>query len=104
MFENQQKFFDFANLDQFSAEDSFDRGDNSAARSRYKRFVGNAVRYLPPKQREVLRLYFFEGLRMEQIAQRLGVSKSTVSRRLSAARRTLRDLAQLCERSGFLPS
>ena len=79
-------------------------GDNSAARERYRRFALAAVRHLPPKRRAVVELYYFESLRLDEIAQRLGISKSTASRRLCAARRALRELAGLCREAGLLPS
>ena len=40
---------------------------------------------------------------MPEAAEILGVSRSTVSRRLAAARKTLRELARFCTDSGFLP-
>ncbi|MEM1485435.1 sigma-70 family RNA polymerase sigma factor [Oscillospiraceae bacterium PP1C4] len=104
MFTYQQKTFDLANFDHLSDQTIFEQTDNSHARARYRRFLANAIRYLPPKQREVIPLYFLDGLKMAEIAQQLGVSKSTVSRRLAAARHTLRELAALCEKSGLFPS
>ena len=41
---------------------------------------------LTPRQREVLILYYDKGLKMHQIARRLGVNESTVSRTGSSAR------------------
>ena len=37
---------------------------------------------LTPRQREVVRMYFFEGLNQRQIAQRLGVAQQSVSEHL----------------------
>uniref|UniRef100_UPI00258BE34A sigma-70 region 4 domain-containing protein n=1 Tax=uncultured Anaerotruncus sp. TaxID=905011 RepID=UPI00258BE34A len=56
--------------------------DNAPARARYARFLRSAVRHLPPKQRQVVALYFFGGRNIPAIALELGVHPSTVSRRL----------------------
>ena len=42
--------------------------------------VGRALRELPERQREVLKLRFFQGLSQREAAERLGVSQMTVSR------------------------
>ena len=78
--------------------------DNAAALARYRRFLQNAVVFLPPRQRQAVELYYGQGMTLAQIAQTLGVHKSTASRRLCAARRALRELAALCQRSGLFPS
>jgi RNA polymerase sigma-70 factor (ECF subfamily) len=44
--------------------------------------IARAINQLPPRQREVLRLHFGEGLAHEQIAQRIGTSKRVVKRQL----------------------
>ena len=41
---------------------------------------------LSPQQREVIQLYYGEGMTLPQIASRLGIHKSTASRRLKSAR------------------
>ena len=47
-------------------------------------------RELTPRQREVLLAHYRQGLRITQIAEQLGVSKSTVSRTLRRAEENLR--------------
>ena len=42
---------------------------------------------LTPRQREVVQLYFFEGLTEAEIAQRLGIAQQVVSRHLFGALR-----------------
>ena len=37
---------------------------------------------LTPRQKEIVRMYFFEGLNQSQIAQRLGVTQQSVSEHL----------------------
>ncbi|HEY1688992.1 MAG TPA: SigB/SigF/SigG family RNA polymerase sigma factor [Solirubrobacteraceae bacterium] len=56
--------------------------------------LNSALQLLAPKQREVLRLRFFEELTQTQIAERIGVSQMQVSRVLA------RCLAELRERIG----
>lgn len=54
--------------------------------------VRAAVNRLPPKQREVLLLGYFEGLSSSEIGQRLGIATGTVKSRTAAARTQLRML------------
>ena len=44
---------------------------------------------LTPRQREILALYYDRGLKMPQIARKLGVNRSTVSRTVKRARQRL---------------
>ena len=44
---------------------------------------------LTPRQREMVFLYYDRGLKMSQIAQKLGVNRSTVSRTVKRARERL---------------
>ena len=46
-------------------------------------------RELTPRQRQMVALYYDRGLNMVQIARRLGVNRSTVSRTLRRARERL---------------
>ena len=60
-----------------------------------KRAMQQVIReQLTPRQREVLLLYFFERRTIPRIAEELGVNKSTVSRTLARALRTLRSRLQ----------
>ena len=45
---------------------------------------------LPRKEREVLLLYFYQDMKLEEIAQSLGLSKSTISDRLKRAKERLK--------------
>lgn len=51
----------------------------------------NAVIRLPLKQREVILLYYYQGLKVNDIAEALGVSQSSVSGRLKRGRDRLKD-------------
>lgn len=62
---------------------------------------------LTPRQREVIFLYFFEGLNQRQIAERLGISQQSVSERLYGKIRddravggALRKLRKACAKRG----
>ena len=71
--------------------------DNSHEISRLKRNLIRALREdVTPKQRQVLLLYYAEGLNMREIGERLGVDKSTVSRTIKRGERRL----QRCLRYG----
>ena len=65
-------------------------GTNDEALERLRKNLTAVIRdELTPKQQEVLQLYYFEGLRMKDIAERLKVNRSTVSRNLMRAQRKL---------------
>ena len=71
--------------------------DNSAELSRLKRNLIRALKEdVTPRQREVLTLYYAQGLNMREIGERLGVDKSTVSRNIKRGERRL----QRCLRYG----
>ena len=83
---------DIAGLHLWMQEES---DDNSHRRQRLLHNLTKAVaEELTPRQREMLHLYYYEQLNMVQIAARLGVNKSTVSRTLCRARRRLHHILQ----------
>jgi RNA polymerase sigma-B factor len=53
-----------------------------------------ALRLLEPRQREILRLRFIEGLSQSQIAERIGVSQMQISRLLARCLAKLRNLTE----------
>jgi RNA polymerase sigma factor (sigma-70 family) len=62
---------------------------------------------LTSRQREVIRLYFFEGLNQREIAQKLGISQQSVSEHLYGKKRkgralggALRKLRKVCIKRG----
>ena len=62
-------------------------GDNGEQMTRLRRNLRLArERELTERQREMVALYYDQGMTMPQIAERLGVSRSTVSRTLRRAR------------------
>ena len=75
-------------------------GDNRPDRERMKRILKRAIRHeLTDRQRDCLNRYYLEGMRMTEIARSLNLSKSTVSRHISAATRKLRKIASYYQRN-----
>lgn len=72
-------------------------GDNSEEVSRLKRNLIRALREdITPKQRQVLLMYYAQGLNMREIGEQLGVDRSTVSRTIKRGEHRL----QRCLRYG----
>jgi RNA polymerase sigma-70 factor (ECF subfamily) len=65
--------------------------DNDVEREFEHRRLAAALNALPARAREVLRLHFSEGLRHEEIAERLAVSARIVKRDLITSYSNLRD-------------
>lgn len=83
---------DIAGLHQWMQQQA---GDNSQRRQRLLHYLSRAMtEELTPRQQEMLHLYYYEKLNMAQIAGRLGVNKSTVSRTLCRARHRLHHILQ----------
>ncbi len=62
-------------------------GDNSERLERLRRNLRRArEQELTPRQRQMLELYYDQGLTIPQIAEELGLNRSTVSRTLRRAR------------------
>ena len=58
-----------------SQEDPFD----CASRSELKDLIAQRIRQLPPVQQKVLALYYFEDLRLREIAEAFGLTESRIS-------------------------
>jgi len=54
--------------------------------------ISEAVEKLPPKQKDLVRRVFFEGMTESQIASMEGVSQSAISQRLATAKKKLKKL------------
>jgi len=61
------------------------------AREEFKAALQETLSGLPPHERSLLRLYFLEGLTVEQIGRMEGTHKSTISRWLAKARAAVLD-------------
>ena len=77
--------FDYAQLAQWQQGAE----DNSRRLRRLRRRLPDAMAELTPRQRQMVDMQFQEELTVTEIAQRLGVNKSTVSRCLRRARQRL---------------
>lgn len=56
-----------------------------------------AVEQLPKRQREIIRMRYFQGKRSKAIAQAMGLSEARTSQLHARATNQLRDLLQLAE-------
>jgi len=65
--------------------------DDTESRER-ARILGEAIKRLKPKFKEVLDLYYYQELSREEVAQRLGISPRRVSERLNYAQKLLRKM------------
>lgn len=77
--------FDMKQLERWKQGDE----DNSERLCRLRRRLPEAMEELTPRQRQMLRLQYEEELTVTDIARRLGVNKSSVSRCLRRARQGL---------------
>ncbi len=59
-------------------------------RKRFSARLKHCINELPEKQRQIVRGYYFEDLNLAQVAERMGISISWASRRLSSALKSLR--------------
>jgi RNA polymerase sigma-B factor len=67
-------------------------GDDEAyERSEARMTLASGIRHLPPRERAILHLRFFEGLTQSEIAERVGISQMHVSRLI---RRSLEKIRQ----------
>lgn len=72
---------------------------NRPERERMRKILLRAIRHeLTDRQRSCLTMYYLEGIKMKDIAKTMGLSKSTVSRHISAATRKLRKVASYYQR------
>jgi len=67
-----------------------DNTEEAMAQSERRELLEQALQKLPPKERVPLVLYHFEGLRYEEIAEKLGVSLGKVKTDIFRAREALR--------------
>lgn len=69
------------------------RDDNSADVQKMKTMIHNAMIYsLTERQRQCLTMYYFENRTIPEIADSIGLHKSTVSRHIKAASKNLKKL------------
>ena len=73
--------------------------EESAAVAELRDGIAQAAQALPPRYRNVIRLYHFDGWTMKQIGAHLGVNESRVSQIHSGAMRRLREHPELRKRA-----
>lgn len=61
------------------ADDAQEDPSDSASRSELKELIARRIRQLPPVQQKVLALYYFEDLRLREIAEAFGLTESRIS-------------------------
>src|SRR5205807_6609328 len=66
--------------------------DEEAALRDRRRVVQEALRLLPPEQRETLELAYYGGFTQTELAERLGQPLGTIKSRMFTGLRRLRDL------------
>ncbi len=71
-----------------------ENGESILLSKEHQLSVNKLIDCLPPKCREVCRLYYFEGLDNQSIANHLAISKNTVKAHLAKARHYLREHLQ----------
>jgi RNA polymerase sigma factor FliA len=60
-------------------DDAQEDPSEAASRSELKEIIAKRIRMLPPTQQKVLALYYFEGLRLKEIAEAFRLTESRIS-------------------------
>lgn len=81
--------------DLFKRFTSMETMGNNDKRNRMKEVLHKAIyNELTDKQRMCLLLHYYEGMKMKDIALKLGLQNSTVSRHIASATKKLKNIAQ----------
>jgi RNA polymerase sigma-B factor len=75
----------------FGALDSIASHDDGFERVEQRHMLRSGLTHLPPREREILHLRFYEGLTQREIARRVGVSQMHVSRLIRRSIESLRE-------------
>jgi RNA polymerase sigma-70 factor (family 1) len=78
-------------LDESAPGGSLDDADHQMLYKQYYKIALHAIETLPERKKKVFTLYLEEDLTLQEIAQRLGISKSTVKQHLYSALSLVRD-------------
>lgn len=74
---------------------SLSEADNAQDISKMKKILSLALKdALTDKQRECITMYYYENLKMKEIAKKLSVSPSTVTRHIKAGKKRLKNIAK----------
>lgn len=81
--------------DLFQCFSNMETMGNDDKRNRMKEVLHKAIyNELTDKQRMCLLLHYYEGMKMKDIALKLGLQNSTVSRHIASATKKLKNIAQ----------
>lgn len=81
--------------DLFQCFTSIEITDNTDKRNKMKEVLHKAIQSeLTDKQRMCFLLYYYKGIKMKDIALKLGLCNSTVSRHIASATKKLKNIAQ----------
>jgi RNA polymerase sigma factor for flagellar operon FliA len=83
-------------------DDSQENPSDSASRSELKDLIARRIRQLPPIQQKVLALYYFEDLRLREIAKAFGLTESRISQIHSQAILAIRSFIERQEANALL--
>jgi RNA polymerase sigma-B factor len=74
--------------------DNLGQEDVELARAEQRAILAPMLDGLPPRQRQIVHLRFFEGLTQSEIARRLGISQMQVSRLLTRSVAQMRSVGR----------
>lgn len=74
-----------------SAKRSEESADTRVICNNYENLIHQALELLPPQQKKIYTLSFYQGQKQEEIAQRLHISRNTVKVHLAKARAAVRN-------------
>ena len=80
-------------LDEESSDRGWGDGVDFTSRIEDRDMVDRMLRLLTRRQRQVVELYFVQGLTQQQIASKLGISRPVVAKQLTAAQRRMKDFS-----------
>lgn len=87
--------FNDTNVDLLSYSAFFGYGENSKDVDRRKHFLFEAVLSdLTSRQRDCVLMYYYDNMKMKEIAQKLSLSPSTVTRHIKAAKVKLKTISK----------
>jgi RNA polymerase sigma factor for flagellar operon FliA len=76
------------------ADESQSDPSESASQTELKELIAQRIRQLPPIQQKVLALYYFEDLRLREIAEAFGLTESRISQIHSQAILSIRSFIE----------
>ena len=94
MLERESRRFYTETMDGFASPE----GEEISRKERYERILRLGMREcLTKRQREIVSLYYLQGMTMAQVGKKLGIGTATVSKSLKRSRQRLALVAKLAE-------